>query len=41
MSDLDRVAVAAIVVIVAAFAVWWFVFSSGMNAPAGFVYAQD
>lgn len=40
MSDFDRVALAAAIVIVCAFAVWWFVFSSGLNAPAGFVYAQ-
>lgn len=35
-----RVCVAAAVVVAAAYAVWWFVFSSGLLAPAGFVYAQ-
>lgn len=35
-----RVCVAVAVVVVAAYAVWWFVFSSGLLAPAGFVYAQ-
>lgn len=40
MSDVDRVAVAALVVVAAMAIVWWFVFDSGLNAPAGFVYAQ-
>lgn len=31
---------AAFVVALAVFAVWWFVFGSGLTAPAGFVYAQ-
>lgn len=35
-----RPVVAAFVVIVYAYAVWWYLFSSGLLAPAGFVYAQ-
>lgn len=35
-----RPVVAAFVVIVCAYAVWWYLFSSGLLAPAGFVYAQ-
>lgn len=31
---------AAFVVALAVLAVWWFVFGSGLTAPAGFVYAQ-
>lgn len=35
-----RFLLAAIVVFACVVAVWWFVFGSGLNAPAGFVYEQ-
>ena len=35
-----RPVVAALVVVACAYAVWWYVFSSGILAPVGFVYAQ-
>ena len=38
--DLIEALVALLVVVATVALVWWFVFGSGLTAPAGFVYAQ-
>lgn len=38
--DLIEVLAAVLVVLATVALVWWFVFGSGLTAPAGFVYAQ-
>ena len=38
--DLIEAVGALLAVLVTVALVWWFVFGSGLTAPAGFVYAQ-